>query len=643
MSNVTTTRVADETVTTRARRLGDGWQALLLLGLALVLSCLTVLVTRRTAGDPFGGTAQAVPLALALVLATVIGLLGGFVSRAAAGIAGALAVPIWICFFCAWQLAGTPYPYGGVRDDIGRLTAFATRFTVSTASSDQFVRGLPSDYPPLFPWLVGKASVATGIPAWRLIGAFEIVFTALAVTAAYLLWRRIFPGTLAIAVSVVPLAIQGDPRKAYEVMALCVLTPWILTTFGRWPDRPRLHWLPAGLIGGLMVSMYLGYLVYAAMGIVAIVVMGLLRGDRATYLRHLALTVVVATVVASWYLVPWIFDTLRHGSTNMWIHFWPRYVRENLLYLPWSHGPWESPLIIGGLVLLVFYCRRQAWARYQLAIVLSVMSYRWIWVVIHHYTGNSGINVHTDRVSDAVSLLGLVCGLWQLWHDFLQRRAEGRTPAPRPVPPLVRAAAGPIALAVVLGMVLGVFWQHQRVGVPGFAQLAQATPLPGGAPTRYAHHIDAVAAARAGFHVHRFNLPSRQVRDDVESVLGRGAIPVALSFSEQISAYAPFHLYLGVGGFSANALSRWPDRVSELRRLAAVKDPDAFARASADTKFGPIDVFILRQHGDKLNWRFVPFTREQFSPRIFASFHEPGNTVVLVRRNAHVEHHDYPR
>ena len=49
MSNATTSRVVDETVTARPARMGDGWQALLQLGLTLVLCCLTVLVTRRTA------------------------------------------------------------------------------------------------------------------------------------------------------------------------------------------------------------------------------------------------------------------------------------------------------------------------------------------------------------------------------------------------------------------------------------------------------------------------------------------------------------------------------------------------------------------------------------------------------------------
>src|SRR3954453_9514655 len=127
------------------------------------------------------------------------------------------------------------------------------------------------------------------------------------------------------------------------------------------------------------------------MGVVAIVILELLRHDRAGYLRHLMLTIVVAAVVSSWYVVPWLVDTIRLGSTNMWVKFWPQYVRDNLLYLPWSHGPWVSPLIVGGLALTVFYCRRHMWARYELAIVLSIMVYRWVWVIIHHYTGNSGI------------------------------------------------------------------------------------------------------------------------------------------------------------------------------------------------------------------------------------------------------------
>ena len=203
-----------------------------MLAASLVLASLAAALTHGIAGDPFTGATQTICLIVGLTLAAGLVALRLSGRRVVTGAVGAVAVSVWMAFFCAWQLAGTPYPYGGNIYDIGRLTALATRFTVATGSADQFVPHLPSDYPPLFPWLVGKAAVVTGIPAWQLIGLSGVVFAALAVTAAYVLWRRVVSAPLALAVCAIPAAYQGDPRKAYEVMALCVVIPWILTTFG---------------------------------------------------------------------------------------------------------------------------------------------------------------------------------------------------------------------------------------------------------------------------------------------------------------------------------------------------------------------------------------------------------------------------
>ena len=602
-----------------------------LVGLAAVGAVAIALVTHRAAGDPFGSFAQAAALLVGGLVVAVVVVLAAFGKRLYAGGVGAVLVPCWIAFFCAWQLAGTPYAYGGIRWDIGRLSALATRFTVSTASADQFVPHLPSDYPILFPWVVGKTAVLTGVPAWRVLPLAGVVVVAISVTVGYLLWRRLLPPLLALAVTIVPLAYQGDPRKAFEVLALVVITPWILTVFGRWPE-PRLHWLPAGVIGGLLVTDYVGYFVYTAAGVVAIVVMGL-RGDGALrYLRHAALTVLVATVVSSWYLGPWMFDLLRHGGTNMWVYYFPAETRHNLLWLPWSRGPFISPLLIGGLVLMVVFCRRHAWARYLLVLALSATVYRWIWAVIHHYTGNSGILEYTGRVSDTVETIGFVLGVHQLWQQFA---VDKRRAWPRLVPVL----APPLALLTVLGLAVGVFWQHQRVGAPGrnFAKIAHLTYLPDGSRTRYSQHL-------AGYVLARY-FPARAVRDDVESVLGRNALPVTLTYDEEISAYFPFYMYVGHDRDSANSLSLYPRRAAVLRQLAQVQDPSTFAAMCAHSEFGPIDVFILqKKRSGALVWNSsLAFRSSQFAPADFVRFREANHTIVFVRRGARVVHHAYPR
>ena len=93
--------------------------------------------------------------------------------------------------------------------------------------------------------------------------------------------------------------------------------PWAVATFGE-PPRGRLHWLPAGLIGGLSIVLNWAFIIYGALGILALAVLTWRASpDRARYVRHVALTVVVALVVASWYLIPYLGWGFLHGSSQV--------------------------------------------------------------------------------------------------------------------------------------------------------------------------------------------------------------------------------------------------------------------------------------------------------------------------------------
>src|SRR5262249_57428470 len=82
---------------------------------------------------------------------------------------------------------------------------------------------------------------------------------------------------------------------------------------GRW------HWLASGVLGGLIVVTYYGWMVWGAFAVVAVVI-GTWRtsqaGERRAYLLYLAKVVGVALVVASWYVVPYVWGAFTHpGQT----------------------------------------------------------------------------------------------------------------------------------------------------------------------------------------------------------------------------------------------------------------------------------------------------------------------------------------
>ena len=154
-------------------------------------------------GDPFRLRVAMIPVVVLVAGVVVAGLVSrrlpaDLASGVGAGLAGG-----WVAFTARSALHGTPYPFGGLGSDAGRMAAMANRYASTWHSSDGIVPSVPSNYPPLFPWLVGRASALIHIPAWRLLGPAEAITLSFAVVAGYLLWRLLLPGPLADRKSVV--------------------------------------------------------------------------------------------------------------------------------------------------------------------------------------------------------------------------------------------------------------------------------------------------------------------------------------------------------------------------------------------------------------------------------------------------------
>src|SRR5438034_11750171 len=189
------------------------------------LVCLPVAFAAATLGqaDPFRLRVAIIPVVVAV--AGVIG--AGLASRRlpadlASGIGAGLFAG-WVAFTLRVALHGTPFGFGGLGSDAGRLAAMANRYASTWHSADGIVPSVPSNYPPLFPWLVGRTSALVHTPAWRLLGPAEAITLSFAVIAGSLLCRWLLPGSLALAVSVPAPPCVSLPLKAVKVSDLTML------------------------------------------------------------------------------------------------------------------------------------------------------------------------------------------------------------------------------------------------------------------------------------------------------------------------------------------------------------------------------------------------------------------------------------
>lgn len=559
------------------------------------------------------------------------------VRRAAAPLAGAAAggLAVWVLFALRMALNGTPFGFSGLQGDAGRLAAGATAFVEDWHSSGSWIPDMPQEYPPLYLMAVGRIAAALGEPGWKVLADAEVVGVSLAVLACFMMWRRLVPAWASFAIPLVLVVSYFDARKPYEVLALYLTVPWVLATFtgsrgagrsaspapapaaARDPRRPparRLHWLPAGVIGGLIVLAYQGFLVFGAMGILALVVLTWYadRAGRAAYLRHLAGVCVVALAVSSWYVVPYVHALLTREHKMIS----DMYTFDSMLDIvfPFASFTPLGILQLIGLVGLLWLRRSTWWAMPLLLLAGSAFLYRALMMVSYGLTG------HTAFAHYAVEMVVVVLaasGVLVLGH----------------VTPLVldRLGSAPprATLAVLLAVLAGwAAWSFAMRWMPGtsqsspYADWAHQEPLPGGGYPMFAPMEGRVAW-----------FPVGPIEQAVEEELGDEPRRVSLSVDDRLYAYLPWPGYLTTSRFGSGTFALFDQRLVELRRLAATSDPAAFAKASADTRFGPIDIFILRERDGAWHWQGLRFQESQFDPSLWTIRDDlPEDIVVAIRR-----------
>jgi hypothetical protein len=581
----------------------------------LVVTPLAFAIPSVLRYNPFSVIATAVPLTAAACLSAALFLVarrwsGEIVAGVGAGLAGG-----WVVLMLRTALHGTPLGFSGVTGDMMRISASVMHYTTTAKPSDT-IPGLVSEYPPLFTWAVGRIAALLDVEGWRLLADAEVLTTSATLMVAFLLWRRHVNSWVALTISALALIAWADPRKPYEMITLAIFVPWAFETFGR-PPRARMHWLVSGLLGGLMVVTYQAWVTYAALGILAMMVVTFrAETDRWAYVRRLALVLAVTVVASAWYVVPFMWAMLtQHGELVSDLYVTAG-VNQNLF-------PFLQPTPLGvlqlvGLIGLIWFYRSVWWARPLLFLVIGVYVYRLIAMVRFVLTEHSFFLHYTPRL---YNVLFTIAGVLVVTHAAPLILRRMRVTAPRAAAAIVLALAMPWA-----GAQLTTEWMPQRDAVTftgaRYAAAAHIDPLPDGSYSPYAPRDE-----------RRRWLPVGPIEQAVEKVTGPNARLVTLTFDERLFAFVPWPGYVSIPVEGAGSLSRWHERRAELRRLSQTTDPEAFAQASATTRFGPVDIFVLKSAPDGLAWAELRFDRKQFESDHWTVVDNlPDDVVVAVRK-----------
>ena len=575
--------------------------------------------------DPFSVGGAVMPIAVGCCIG--VALLAYRLFRPSTVVVGvaAGAYASWMALTMATALVGTPYGYGQLGGDEGRLLAMAAKNMTSWGSADAFVRHLPTEYPPLYPWVLGHVAHVLGRPAWRIEGDAQIALMSGAFVIGYVLWRRLVGAPSAFMIEALAPASTAQPSKAYEFVTVLVIIPWILGAFAApLRDRRHMHWLPAGVIGGLIVVTYSAYLAFSMLGILAIAFLALRESRRrGPYLVHVVALTVTAAVVASWYVVPFLSTYLSKGGERISDFYLAVDLVTQPIPLTFTDATPLGVLELVGLFGLVWYRRSAWWGRPMLLIALSAFAYRVLFLLMTAHNNHTGYLQYTNRYLRTV--LG-TAGILTLARALPVLRAKLPGPIQR------QRELALLAVAIVVAWTSWQGWQqwmpgprgardaYLAAGAPTQATVAHSEPLPNG-------HLPRYATPKVKPHV----FPLNGVTDAISSGLGPDARPVVLSYDQRLFVFKPYYGYLVPDRIAANSLQLWDQRAAALRQLAQIHDPAAFAAAAADTKFGPIDVFVLTDHGSTWRWNNIAFSPESFGGGAFTVRHLPHSTVVAVR------------
>jgi Arabinofuranosyltransferase N terminal/Arabinofuranosyltransferase A C terminal len=607
----------------------DAYVAVLTWAIGVPIAFLIVHAFNR---DPFKVAGSVLPMAVGgVIAAALLALLLVKRTELVVGVAvGAYAA--WIALTMAAALHGTPFGYGELSGDQGRLVASATKDMTGWLPVDAFVPHLATEYPPLYPWLIGHTADLVNQPAWRLFHDAQIVLFSGSLILGYLLWRRLVgPGVAFMIVALAP-TVHTDASKGYEFVTLVVIVPWILAAFARLPEgRGAMHWLPAGIIGGLIVTTYSAYLVFGLLGIIAMVVMGLrVAATRRAYFLHLVGVVVTAFVVASWYVIPFAVTSLTKGGNRLSDLFLSPEVVTSPLGLPFLQSSPLSVLELVGLGGLVWYRRSTWWAQPLLLLVASAFVYHGVFLLNTVHNNHTGYLQYTERLTGMLLVAAGVLTVSQVWPAISARMSA----------PERHREMALLAVAVVVSWTAIQGWEALMPGPRGvinvaagcsptcppagavnLATRAQIEPLPDGQLPRF---------APPGVHKVRV-FPTSRIQQVIESTLGPKARPVVLSFDQRLFDFLPYYGYMGPGRLSANTLVRWDDRIKIVKHLATETDPATFATSSRSTRFGGIDAFVL--HRSRGIWTFagIPFSPTSFGPNDFRVVKLPSAVAVAVR------------
>lgn len=492
-------------------------------------------------------------------------------------------------------LQGTRYGFSALHSDSAFRTQAVTRFRDSAALADYAYQGLPTYYPPAWPWVQGRAAALLEIAGWTVVKPATLVLVACVPLVAFLLWRRVVPAGEAAAIVLLTTLATGNLQKPDEWLVLAFLTPWWLEVVrGVRVEgvRARPAWLDGIIVGGLLVTHSVYFLPLGVATVLGWCVDLVQRRPAPLPVRRmLAIGVVAMVVAAPYWLSLLVGRVTSEGSDNLQMRWSPE--GTEVPPLPFE-AQWWLPLAAVGVVWLLLRLRCEPYAM-GLALVLSAgyaVTVGGQWLQQH----DIALLAHK---AEPVVLTGLVLSGVAAAADGLRWLSAAW---PRRFPMSVQGHVLPLTVVVAtVTLVLpgaAAFSEVWAVGKQ--AQVPQQLPYPDGSFPE--GHIPARTEEFWGTDVG--DPPSQEVLQAWRELSGRGPADdtdtVLLTTRADLLATTPVHSFTTWKSIYSHPNGQYEERVELLHALAECDDTDCAADLLRNNPYDRVDGIIASRVDDDL-------------------------------------------
>lgn len=483
----------------------------------------------------------------------------------------------------ALPLGGSTLYLGGISVDQQFRTEYLTRLTSSPRLADMTYIDLPPFYSPGWFWLGGRFAALTAMPGWAAFQPWAILSLAVATAVACALWLAITTGVRAIAATLataVLMLMYGSPEP-YGAVLIMLLPPMLVVAWWAVTRGGRTAIIATGLFLGLAVWLYTLYLAVAAltvllMGAVALIRVGRAGGAERTRIPLRVLGIgLIAIVLALPAYGPFLLAALTTSTdgSGSAFHYLP--AQGSVLALPMLHFTLYGLLSLIGVIWILVRWRTSLAAQ---ALGLGVAGV-YLWALL--------------------SMLATLAGT-----TLLGFRTE-------PVLHVLLAAAG--ALAAVDLVAAGTAAGFERVRVTGVvlaavAALGVAQTVPG----HLSGEIDTAYTDTdgAGHRADQRPPGAEAFYGEVDAAIGRlsgrpRSENIVLTADYGLLAVYPYWGFQSLTGNYANPLAQFGKRSAAIEAWAALDSPAALIDALDRAAWPAPNVFVFRGDGERLTLRLA--------------------------------------